>query len=135
MRWLHLAEEHLASGVTLWLDCEGLGSTQKTSDYDSKLMSLCLLLSSVFVFNSKGAINEAGIGSMSVVCALAKLVALNPEEGPSAKLLWVLRDFVLQLEDSGGMKITPTEYLEGALKGMEGTSLGISLVTSKHQQE
>lgn len=36
--------------------------------------------------------------------------------------LWVLRDFALRLVDADGNKITPKQYLEGALREQKGCS-------------
>ena len=40
------------------LDTEGLGSTERSSNTDAKIFSLSILLSSLFIFNSIGPINE-----------------------------------------------------------------------------
>jgi len=41
------------------------------------------------------------------------------------KLLWVLRDFSLKLEDSNGNAITMKDYLENSLKDVKGVSENI----------
>eukprot|EP00438_Fugacium_kawagutii_P032505 Skav233905 [mRNA] locus=scaffold435:372811:373607:+ [translate_table: standard] len=40
------------------IDTEGLGSTQRTASCDMQILSLCILLSSYFIYNSIGAIDE-----------------------------------------------------------------------------
>lgn len=43
----------------IFLDSEGLGSAQQNSDFDTKLMSLAVLLSSLFVLNTQVVIDIA----------------------------------------------------------------------------
>ena len=40
------------------IDTEGLGSTQRSASCDMQILSLCILLSSYFIYNSIGAIDE-----------------------------------------------------------------------------
>lgn len=40
------------------IDTEGLGSTQRSASCDMQILSLCILLSSYFIYNSMGAIDE-----------------------------------------------------------------------------
>ena len=40
------------------LDTEGLGSTERSTNTDAKIFSIAILLSSLFIFNSLGPINE-----------------------------------------------------------------------------
>lgn len=54
------------------LDTEGLGSTERSTNTDTKIFSLCILLSSLFVFNSIGPINEQAIEDLSLVCNLTE---------------------------------------------------------------
>jgi len=42
----------------LIIDTEGLGALDEDSNHDNKIFSLALLLSSVFIYNSMGAIDE-----------------------------------------------------------------------------
>jgi hypothetical protein len=44
-----------------FMDTEGTESTNRNQDHDAKVFALALLLSSVFIFNSVGAINELSI--------------------------------------------------------------------------
>jgi GTPase Era involved in 16S rRNA processing len=52
------------------LDTEGLGSTDREFETDIKIFSLSILLSSTFVYNQIGHINERSIEDMSVVLRL-----------------------------------------------------------------
>jgi len=40
------------------LDTEGSGSTERNTTHDAKIFALVVLLSSLFVYNSMGAIDE-----------------------------------------------------------------------------
>lgn len=50
---MYICEEELNDKVVIFLDCEGLGSTGRDKAYDTKLMAMALLMSSVFIYNSK----------------------------------------------------------------------------------
>jgi hypothetical protein len=43
------------------MDTEGTESTNRSAEHDAKVFALALLLSSLFIFNSAGAINELSI--------------------------------------------------------------------------
>lgn len=45
----------------LILDSEGLGALDEDANHDSKLFSLVILLSSCFIYNSMGSIDENAI--------------------------------------------------------------------------
>eukprot|EP00747_Dinoflagellata_sp_TGD_P050989 gnl/TRDRNA2_/TRDRNA2_147088_c1_seq2.p1 gnl/TRDRNA2_/TRDRNA2_147088_c1~~gnl/TRDRNA2_/TRDRNA2_147088_c1_seq2.p1 ORF type:complete len:542 (+),score=133.22 gnl/TRDRNA2_/TRDRNA2_147088_c1_seq2:91-1716(+) len=109
------------------IDTEGLGSTQRTASCDMQIFSLCILLSSMFIYNSMGAIDEQAIDDLHLVLNLAKHIQVKatpgkPSSGASAlsqyfpSFLWVLRDFHLQLKNEKQETITATEYLEHCLR-------------------
>ena len=52
------------------LDTEGLGSTDREFETDIKIFALSILLSSTFVLNQIGHINEQSIDDLSVVIRL-----------------------------------------------------------------
>ena len=57
-----------------------------------------------------GPIDEAALDQLRVIVNLkSSLSAQSPEE--KTKLVWVLRDFALQLTDKNGREMTPDEYL------------------------
>jgi len=47
------------------LDTEGLGSYTKSKTYDIQIFSLAVLLSSFFVYNSVGSIDETALDRLS----------------------------------------------------------------------
>ncbi|CAL1126621.1 unnamed protein product [Cladocopium goreaui] len=113
------------------IDTEGLGSTQRSASCDMQILSLCILLSSYFIYNSIGAIDEQAIDELHLVLNLATHIHVKSrrknEEEKRADLsqyfpifLWVLRDFHLTLQDEEGAAITEKEYLERALRLVPG---------------
>lgn len=110
------AGSETAGGTSvLYMDCEGFGSSEADKTRDAKLMSLCLLISSVFLLNTKGVLNEGLFNALSLVCRMAE----HTEQGSDSNkpvLLWLLRDFVLELKDESGRPLTPDEYLEHSLR-------------------
>jgi len=100
----------------IFMDCEGFGSTEADKTRDAKLMSLCLLISSVFLLNTKGVLNESLFNALSLVCNLADHVEEHGSEASKPALMWMLRDFILELRDPETDKIlSPDEYIEKAL--------------------
>ena len=67
-----------------------------------KLLTLVFLLSSTVIYNSMGAIDELALDQLRVITNLKN--CLSPSQFPSekTKLVWVLRDFALQLVDKYG---------------------------------
>lgn len=86
-----------------------------------------MLLSSFFIYNSVGAIDENSLNSLNLVSQIAREILKNnsrdekaDEEAPS--FLWLLRDFALNLVDKNGVPIQPRDYLEQALEPQKGSS-------------
>ena len=114
------------------IDTEGLGALDQDSDYDTRIFSLAILISSAFIYNSVGTIDEDAIQKLSLVVNLTKHIQLkakgNEEAGSEdyapyfPKFVWVLRDFTLRLVDEDGEPITAKEYLELALRVQKGYS-------------
>ena len=114
------------------VDTEGIGALDQDSDHDSRIFSLAVLISSAFVYNSVGAIDEEALQNLSLVVNLTKHIHIKSrqrEETDSEEyaayfpsFLWVVRDFALKLVDSDGEALTPKEYLEKALQGQKGFS-------------
>ncbi|XP_045712206.1 guanylate-binding protein 7-like isoform X3 [Phyllostomus hastatus] len=110
------------------LDTEGLGDVEKGDPKnDSWIFALAVLLSSMFVYNSMGAINHQALEQLHYVTELTQLIRTKSspslgEEDDSAEfmsffpdLVWAVRDFTLELK-LGECPITPDEYLQNALK-------------------
>ena len=59
---------------TFFIDTEGLGSTSRSSTHDSRIFALALLLSSYFVYNSRGVIDGQAIEDLSLVTNLTQVI-------------------------------------------------------------
>ena len=113
------------------IDTEGLGAYDEEINHDSKIFLIAILISSLFIFNSFGAIDETAINSLSFILNLSKIIKIkslshddNEEELSEyfPFFLWLLRDFSLKLEDKKGNNISEKEYLESALENKIGDS-------------
>jgi Guanylate-binding protein, N-terminal domain len=111
----------------LLIDSEGIGAFDEDDNHDSKIFLLALLLSSFFIYNSMGTIDENAINSLSLIINLSKelqikseVVAGESDPDEIAKyfpsFLWVVRDFSLRLLDNYGNQITSKEYFENAIQ-------------------
>lgn len=108
-----------------FLDSEGSNSTTRDQKHDATIFALAILMSSLFIFNSVGCIDEQSINQLSLTTTLSNNIAIasnknvkNEEYSLSyftPKFLWLLRDFALEIEDQQGRKILPSQYLENAL--------------------
>ena len=110
----------------LLIDTEGFGALDTDSNHDIRIFTLAILLSSYFLYNSVGGIDESALQNLNFVINLSKFIRLksgdtdtDPEELSNLfpSFLWVLRDFSLQLIDDNGENITAKEYLEKVLEG------------------
>ena len=113
------------------IDTEGLGAYDEEVNHDTKIFLIAVLMSSLFIFNSFGAIDEMALNSLSFILNLSKSIkikSINKEDNEDEfaeyfpTLLWLLRDFSLKLEDKNGNVITEKQYLENALEDINGTS-------------
>ena len=59
------------------LDSEGLGAVDQEADHDTRIFSLVLLLSSFFIYNSVGVIDEQAISNLSLVINLTNHIKLK----------------------------------------------------------
>ena len=110
----------------LLIDTEGFGALDTDSNHDVRIFTLTILLSSYFLYNSVGGIDESALQNLNFVINLSKFIRLksgdtetDPEELSNLfpSFLWVCRDFSLQLIDDNGENITAKEYLEKVLEG------------------
>ncbi|KDD73250.1 guanylate-binding protein, partial [Helicosporidium sp. ATCC 50920] len=127
------------------LDTEGIDAYDQTGQYSTQIFSLALLLSSVFVYNQMGGIDEAALDRLSLVTRMSEHIRVRSEKdgvldagSPSSKrsrgetsaglrelsefspaFIWLLRDFYLRLEEDG-RPVSPAGYLEIALEPVPG---------------
>ena len=115
------------------LDSEGLGATDEETGHDSRIFSLVMLLSSCFVYNSTGTIDESALENLSLIVDLTKNIQIKSKPGSEdldyedyayymPSFIWVVRDFSLELSDKNHNKMTPDEYFEEALLEQDGNS-------------
>ena len=83
--WLWGEPVRLPDGLTvLFIDTEGLGSTSRTQTEDSQIFSLALLLSSLFVWNSRGVIDGNALEDFALVVNLTKHIHVRSEAAKKA---------------------------------------------------
>ncbi|XP_006986182.1 guanylate-binding protein 1-like [Peromyscus maniculatus bairdii] len=115
------------------LDTEGLGDVEKGDNQnDCWIFALAVLLSSTFVYNSMGAINQQAMDQLHYVTELTDRIRTrsspdqdeveNSDEFVSffPDFVWTLRDFSLELKVNGE-PISADEYLENSLKLIHNT--------------
>ena len=63
------------------IDSEGLGAVDQDSTHDCRIFAIVLLISSLFIYNSQGTIDENAINSLSLVINLTKHIHLKSQNG------------------------------------------------------
>ena len=122
--WLHLVPT--PDKQLLILDAEGAFSLSANRNHDTKIFVLALLLSSYFIYNSVKSIDSSALQNLSLVTNLSKFIQTKRGSDSNAlvhvlpSLLWIIRDFSLQLVDQDGQLLTPNQYLEQALNPSPG---------------
>lgn len=109
----------------IFIDSEGTNSVDiSTKTYDSKIFALIVLISSLFIYNSNGNIDEKSIGDLALAAHLGNSIASNSIKNKDSliselapKFIWVLRDFSLEKVDPvTGEEINSNQYLELCLR-------------------
>ncbi|EGW04816.1 Interferon-induced guanylate-binding protein 1, partial [Cricetulus griseus] len=132
--WMWCFPHPQKTGHTLvLLDTEGLGDVEKGDNQnDCWIFALAILLSSTFVYNSMGPINQLAIDQLHYVTELTDRIRSrsSPDQDEVEDsdefvrffpdFVWVLRDFSLELK-LNGEPISADEYLENSLKLKQGT--------------
>ncbi|KAK7797317.1 hypothetical protein U0070_023673 [Myodes glareolus] len=132
--WMWCVPHPQKPGHTLvLLDTEGLGNVEK-GDYqnDCWIFALAVLLSSTFVYNSMGVINQQAMDQLHFVTELTQRIrtrsSLDHNELEDLDefvnffpdFVWTLRDFSLELKVNG-KPISADEYLENSLRLIQDT--------------
>ena len=131
----------------LLMDSEGIDSLEAGDNHDVMVFTLALLLSSIFCYNSTGALDEAAMQTLSLVTNVCERVRVGARGGPDAsdesdtcdgrpealaddmpQFIWILRDFALQLQTRSGAACDPDSYLEEALTDASSCGEGRSRV-------
>ena len=123
--WNTPREKPNSSAKIIFIDSEGTNSVDlSTKTYDSKIFALIVLISSLFIYNTNGNIDEKSISDLALAAHLSNTVAVNLIEDKdlliselAPKFIWVLRDFVLdKIDPDTGEEISSNEYLELCLR-------------------
>jgi hypothetical protein len=110
------------------LDTEGLNDVQKGDrSHDAQIFTLAILLSSILVYNSTGAIGAEALEGLHVASELSKHIQTKQNSVGFAAFfphfIWAIRDFHLRLQDKRGRMMTANQYLESSL-GVEAGATG-----------
>lgn len=115
----------------LVIDTEGLNDVHATETEDARIFSLALLLSSLFVYNCKNTIDQSALSNLNMVAHISEHIRVSAKSDDSADLikffpalLWIVRDFSLDLVDQNNVSIEQAEYLERALEPIQGVDPG-----------
>ena len=97
----------------IFMDTEGIGSpSDSDKNKDNKIFILSLLLSSVFIYNTKGVIDRNSINTLGMMNQLSKYINSDAiEDSNLPDFIWALRDYQYALKDAN-----PTKDLEDLLK-------------------
>lgn len=112
--------------TVILVDSEGCKSIEKSGTFDAKLFALLILMSSVFVYNSKGVIDEQSISQLALATHISEMISFNLRDEDqkqtkkrvsslAPKFIWLLRDFHLSLVDQDENAISPKQYMENIL--------------------
>eukprot|EP01017_Pseudomicrothorax_dubius_P051387 TRINITY_DN9884_c0_g1_i3.p1 TRINITY_DN9884_c0_g1~~TRINITY_DN9884_c0_g1_i3.p1 ORF type:complete len:1087 (+),score=311.01 TRINITY_DN9884_c0_g1_i3:56-3316(+) len=112
------------------VDVEGFGGLDESANHDTRIFLFALLLSSMFIYNSVGSIDENAIQNLSLIINLAKEIQIKTNQQNENEDLgqyfpsffWIVRDFALKLVDQSGNPISSKEYLENSLQTQKGVS-------------
>jgi len=108
------------------LDSEGLDALDSNIQHDVRIFALSVLISSTFVYNVQGALDETTLNSLKVVTDFVQMMCqtASDDQGENSigsiaaempLFVTVVRDFSLKLERPDGKAITPDQWLEDAL--------------------
>ncbi|KAL1809059.1 hypothetical protein ACET3Z_026049 [Daucus carota] len=116
------------------LDSEGIDAYDQTGTYSTQIFSLAVLLSSMFIYNQIGGIDEASLDRLSLVTEMSKRIRVRAsgEKSTASEIgqfspifVWLLRDFYLDLVEDN-RRITPRDYLEIALRPVQGSKRDVA---------
>ncbi len=93
----------------LLIDSEGIGALDESHNHDNKIFALTILISSMFIYNSMGSIDENAVQNLSLVVNLTKNIQIKSNQRINShddvdsedyaqyfpSFFWVVRDFTL----------------------------------------
>jgi hypothetical protein len=116
--WLYNRPAYRGDIEILTIDTEGFDDIEM----DSRLMVVLYVISSVFIYNSRGLIDLDSLKRFRVLAQLPALIEMPGRHHASVmqrlapKFIWVLRDFGVSLVDAKGTPISGQEYLTSVLE-------------------
>ena len=111
---------HVLDERTILLDTEGLGSMDVTRDHDASIFALAMLVSSGCFFNNLGGITSQAVDDLHLSTKVASLLCKhNRFSKQLPELVWVMRDFTLDLCDENGLAISGDMYFEQCINKCE----------------
>ncbi len=123
--WNTPKEKPNSKSKIIFIDSEGTNSVDiSTKTYDSKIFALIVLISSLFIYNTNGNIDEKSISELALAAHLSNSIATNAKinkdvliEELAPKFIWTLRDFTLdKIDPDTNEEISSNEYLELCLR-------------------
>ncbi|KAK9267262.1 hypothetical protein L1049_009684 [Liquidambar formosana] len=111
----------------LLLDSEGIDAYDQTGTYSTQIFSLAVLLSSMFIYNQMGGIDEAALDRLSLVTQVTRHIRVRASGGKTTSFRnWaVFPNFCLASKEDD-RRITPRDYLELALRPVQGSGKDIA---------
>ena len=68
----------------LIVDSEGIGAFNEDENHDTRIFLLALLLSSYFIYNSMGTIDENALQNLSLIVNLSKQLEISGQKAEDA---------------------------------------------------
>lgn len=113
---------HQLNASTLLLDTEGLGSMDVSRDHDASIFALAMLVSSGCFFNNLGSITSQSVEDLHLASKVAGLLCKHAKFNKQLPdLVWLMRDFSLDLVDRNGLEISADVFFEQCLDKCEET--------------
>jgi predicted nucleic acid-binding Zn-ribbon protein len=104
---------HMLNETTLLMDTEGLGSLDVSRDHDAAIFALAMLVSSGCFFNNLGSITSQSIDDLHLATKVAGLLCRHAKFSKQLpSLVWIMRDFTLDLCDRNNLPISADTYFE-----------------------
>ena len=109
-------------GHLVFLDVEGQGSTDRNNTYDAALTTVAMLLSSMVVYNCLSVGTSADVDKLELLSGFMQNIfdRTSEEHGERGDrfcpaLMWLLRDFFLEMVDANERPCDADTYLEEVL--------------------
>ena len=122
--WVYKKMFACETGNVIFMDTEGIDALDADDSHDVRIFTLALLLSSTFVYNSTGPIDETALQTLSLMTRVSEHVRVDHQHNTMGdiaphmpKFLWILRDLSLKLTNRQHEPINEAQYLEEALQG------------------